>query len=75
MEEISPFVAKKETYRELFEECIIEGVAGVENDDGEIGLDVFLYELNDIPKIFDRFVSDEVNPELIQTYLKIKNFM
>ena len=75
MEEISPFVAKKETYRELFEECIIEGVAGVENDDGEIGLDVLLYELNDIPKIFDRFISDEVNPELIQTYLKIKNFM
>ena len=72
--EISPFVAKKETCRELFEECFIEGVAGTELDAGEIANEVLLYELSDLPQIFDLFIS-EANPELIQTYLKIKNFM
>ena len=74
--EIHPFVAKKETCKELFEECIIEGVAGIENDTGEVANEVLLYELSDLPKIFDRFISEaEANPELIQTYLRLKNFM
>ena len=72
--QIIPFVAKKEACKELFEECIIEGVAGVENEFGEIANEVHLYELSCLPKIFDQFIP-EANPELIQMYLKIKNFM
>ena len=74
MAEIIPFVAKKEACKELFEECIIEGVTGIENDFGEIAKEVNLYELGCLPKIFDQFIP-EANPELIQMYLKIKNFM
>ena len=70
---IRPLMVYKDLNKSLFEECIIENVKGIENQDGKgIVEELSLYSFQNIPKIFDIFIPD-ADPGLIQDYLKLRD--
>ena len=70
---IRPLMVYKDLNKSLFEECIIENVKGIENQDGKgIVEELSLYSFQDIPKIFDIFIPD-ADPGLIQDYLRLRD--
>ena len=70
---IRPLMVYKDLNKSLFEECIIENVKGIENEDGKgIVEELSLYSFQNIPKIFDIFIPD-ADPGLIQDYLRLRD--